>query len=125
MAGFIAGRSAPEGKRMGHAGAIIEGGMGTAQSKMDAMEAAGIAMATLVTDIPALLKKAMAAKSRAKAVVAAKGKPIKSAAVAKLSKAGGKASKSVVKAALKTVKSAKKGVVKAAVKKSKKATRSK
>jgi succinyl-CoA synthetase alpha subunit len=56
MAGFIAGRSAPEGKRMGHAGAIIEGGKGTAASKVEAMEAAGIRVATLVTDLPQLLK---------------------------------------------------------------------
>ncbi|MCS6848724.1 MAG: succinate--CoA ligase subunit alpha [Anaerolineae bacterium] len=56
MAGFIAGRSAPPGKRMGHAGAIIEGGMGTAESKIAAMKAAGIRMADLPTDIPELLR---------------------------------------------------------------------
>ncbi len=56
VVGFIAGRSAPEGKRMGHAGAIIEGGMGTAQSKMNAMTAAGIRVADLPTQIPDLLK---------------------------------------------------------------------
>lgn len=56
MAGFIAGRSAPPGKRMGHAGAIIEGGMGTAESKIAAMRAAGIRMAELPTDIPDLLR---------------------------------------------------------------------
>ncbi len=42
MVGFIAGRTAPEGKRMGHAGAIISGGQGTAGSKMEAMSSAGI-----------------------------------------------------------------------------------
>jgi succinyl-CoA synthetase alpha subunit len=53
--GFIAGQAAPANKRMGHAGAIIEGGIGTAEAKIDALEAAGVHIAHYPEEIPALI----------------------------------------------------------------------
>jgi succinyl-CoA synthetase alpha subunit len=75
VVGFIAGRTAPPGKRMGHAGAVISGGLGTAEAKMESMREAGI----VVVDGPHLLGRAMrdalTRRTRARPAKAPAGKP--------------------------------------------------
>jgi len=57
--GFIGGRTAPPGKRMGHAGAIISGKTGTPQAKVEALHAAGVPVAETTHDIPELVRRAL------------------------------------------------------------------
>lgn len=65
VASFIAGSAAPPGKRMGHAGAIISGGKGTAAEKMAALRDAGIEVAESPADMGAAMQRAIARKRRA------------------------------------------------------------
>jgi len=86
---FIAGQTAPPGKRMGHAGAIISGGAGTAADKMKAFAAVGVPVAKIPSEIPALLARAMgrkapkAARSKAKPKAEPQRKPARKSAPAK------------------------------------------
>ena len=64
VAAFIAGRTAPPGKRMGHAGAIISGGKGTAEAKLEALRDAGIEIAESPADMGQAMARAIARKKR-------------------------------------------------------------
>lgn len=66
---FIAGQTAPPGKRMGHAGAIISGGSGTAEDKIKALNKVGIPVAYSPTEIPGLIKEQMKIKKNKKNAV--------------------------------------------------------
>lgn len=64
VAAFIAGQTAPPGRRMGHAGAIISGGSGSAQDKIAALQAAGIELAATPADMGAAVKRAIQRRGR-------------------------------------------------------------
>jgi len=110
VVGFVAGRTAPPGKRMGHAGAIIAGGKGTAAEKMAAMRDAGILVAESPADLGATMVEALARGPRRRKVVA-KPAAKKSAATKSAAKKG------VAKKAAARKPAAKKSAKKASAKK--------
>ena len=118
VVGFIAGQTAPPGKRMGHAGAIISGGSGTAADKVAALEKAGIPVAGSPTEIPELLKRQIAAHKGSSAKSGGK----KAAPRQKVAKAAKKAAKKPTKKATKKT-AVKKSASKKPVAKSKKKAR--
>src|ERR1035441_9898768 len=66
---FISGRTAPPGKRLGHAGAIISGNTGTAQSKIDALTGAGAAIADTIEDVVRLAGEMLGSRTDRQSVV--------------------------------------------------------
>ncbi len=77
VAGFIAGRTAPSGKRMGHAGAIISGSSGLASDKIAALNSVGVPVADIPSQVPILINELLVPKKRRttkKAVKKASGK---------------------------------------------------
>ncbi|MCB2229276.1 succinate--CoA ligase subunit alpha [bacterium] len=116
---FIAGQAAPPGKRMGHAGAIISGGSGTAADKIAALNKAGIPVAGSPTELPELLKEQIKKLKGKKAPAKKTAKKTGAKSVKKTAK------KAVKKSAKKTPKKAAKKTAKKAVKKGAKKSASK
>jgi succinyl-CoA synthetase alpha subunit len=83
--GFIAGRTAPPGKRMGHAGAIISGSSGLAADKIAALNAVGVPVADIPSEVPALVKKKLEAVQKGKPRQAVK-KVVKKIEIKKVAK---------------------------------------
>lgn len=121
---FIAGQTAPPGKRMGHAGAIISGGSGTAADKIAALNKAGIPVAGSPTELPALLKEQLKKHKATKGKRAAAGETrVKKTAAKKPAKKT--AAKGVKKVTKKTPKKAVKKAAKKVAKKTDKKSASK
>ena len=111
VVGFIAGRTAPPGKRMGHAGAIISGSSGLAADKIAALNAVGVPVADIPSQVPGLIQELLSKK---------KGKTVPKQPKKKVAKAKAKTAKQgTKKAAGKVTKQVKKVVSKKAAKPSK------